>query len=231
MSRVVVAVVLLALLPPVTAQALPINVEVLSATYSTNITFGTSPSVSYYSTTTMSGPAPVTQSASYRQPPVADNLSLSSATATADWLAVYARSSSELLPCPCSYVSSSADFALRFSPLTDGLAELTVNAEHLGPYTDTLATLFDVTAGFELWRLSYSGLTPGGVALWNSALSSTHVYDLHLSVAGDSLRDSTGGRVGVSGLQAVPEPSSLLLLGAGVASIGLFRRARTRRRS
>jgi hypothetical protein len=232
MTRAVVAVTFLALFAPFTAQADPINIDVLSATFSTNITFGLDPSVSYYSTTTVAGSQPVSQSMEFRQPPV-DGVpsSLSTASASADWLAVHASSSSELMPCPCSFVSSSADFALTFSPLTDGIAPFVVIAEPFGFFTDTFATLFDVTTGLELWRYSRPRFAPGDVVLLPTLLSASHVYDLHLSVAGESLRDSTAGRIQVTGLVAVPEPSSLLLLSAGLAGVGVFMRAGTRRPS
>jgi len=231
---VILAFASIAFFPPVTAQAGPIGINVLNATYSVGITAQNKPDGGTI-TVTGDGSSPASQSLVG----VDSSGSMINASASATWLAV-----SEFIHQDGNDFSghASADFDLTFSALTDGTAALGVDWTKSGEYGSGLAILFDVTTQQQVWRVSFGSdfggcdlcptqITGGSQSLFSydpvvlsTALSATDVYDLHLTSSTLNPGFGTFSSVAVSGIVSVPEPSTVLLLGIGFAATVASRR-------
>ena len=258
MKRAVVAVLgLIGLLTPVGAQADPIGINVLSATYSANVTLQVNTSGGAPTTTTTSGSSSVSESLEVHDPFTTidpnDGSVISSgdyvinASGRADWLGV----SEELRQVSNHWQAQAvADFDLTFSPVANGTATLGVDVTRSGEYGSGFGSLFDVTTQQDVWRF-YFGFDFGGcdfcpvvvneggiesVPGWSSpfalqtALDAADVYDLHLTSSTFNPGFGTFSSVQVSGLVPVPEPSSLILVGMAIAATLASQRRLSRKR-
>jgi hypothetical protein len=242
-TAAILALVTVTLLAPATAQADPIDIQVVSVYYKAAIAFGNA-----YDLTSAPSSTPVREQ--WIGPGTVYGVPVASAAATADWLTVVTSSYSAINGGGSGSVlgaASRAEFELTFSPVTDGVGSIGLQfpacgtayeyCGGFGPYTQGFADLFDVTSGQDMWKYSVarngsSFISYGGAGiqpfvlpqLLPTAFIAGHVYDLHLLVDGDSFGDRTGNGIQVTGVSVPDQPSSLLLLAFGLVTLGTFRR-------
>jgi hypothetical protein len=134
-----------------------------------------------------------------------------------------------------SSISAFATTTLTFAPVVSGTALIEMAFLTDSTWTESMVRLTDLTTSTELWALGWEPLFYGwseGQHLVNTpitiatALDISHVYQLtifgHTNANGDGQTLTTS----VNGLQAVPEPSTLLLLLIGAGASAIKRRRR-----
>lgn len=138
------------------------------------------------------------------------------------------------------YGSASAQADLTFSPRFDATAPFGLDFRGLSEYwwSEALVRLYDLTAGEELWTFAWEEETMKGNVPWftpgggyehggvvslsvPTRLLASHDYFLTMYTRITSDGDSEGMSIRVR----VPEPSTILLLGAGVMGVLLRRRS------
>ncbi|MDP9124183.1 MAG: PEP-CTERM sorting domain-containing protein [Pseudomonadota bacterium] len=139
------------------------------------------------------------------------------------------------------YTMATAETALNFKPLTDGMAPLTFQFAAATVYTGGFVSLYDDTTDQSLFLYSWggAGYPPGNVPLpWtpnfaaltpDPLLLASHTYTLTLNAKSDAAMDSNYVSLGVSGFRSrapIPEPSTYALLLAGLAVAGAAARRR-----
>lgn len=138
---------------------------------------------------------------------------------------------------------SSASSSLCFSPVVDKTQTLGIQFnDYWRPYTGGAAKLTDMTSDLELWNYAWSPIHNGnvpwtstGFSSWSAVLNletdflASHQYELTMSTYGNSADDYESCGIQLTGLQVVPEPSSLcLLLMLGTPTLRVCFRGRCR---
>jgi hypothetical protein len=120
--------------------------------------------------------------------------------------------------------TASAEAALQFSPLQDGRATIGIDLTGGGNFlSEGFVSLYDITTDQLLWNYWWGCCFDGNIP-WTSygSLStlaleqdflSSHQYTLTMYTRTSANKDSSFMTMQVSGLQKVPEPSSLFLFG------------------
>lgn len=234
------------LLLPTTSIASPLGIDVVSAQYTTDLyVFYNSwdiPSTQTTVTQTITGPSPVSSAI--------DISDVMYARATAATFSTSAATSAfgDRVGLLNGYGSSraSATSVVQFSPVEDATGAVSIN--FLGNsyfyWTDGLVNLFDVTAGQMMWDFYWNEGTVGNVP-WNSTgcalcdagdvtlieeqpFFASHLYRLTIYTDSAGNTDDESAAIRLSGLQAVPEPSSLLLFAPASLVLGAVKRRRDR---
>ena len=135
--------------------------------------------------------------------------------------------------------NASASSQLLFSPLVDKTQAIVIQFTTSGQWLQNTAatiSLSDLTSGLELWSYSIydnnvlplvfaSGNGVGVLNLDTDFLSSDQ-YELTMMTSSNAGDDSESVQIQLTGLQAVPEPSTSLLLAMCGTSLMIFRRKR-----
>ena len=228
-----------------TGYPLPINIIATQYTTAVNMQRSIQPydgSTTNFSRTQVS-PAPISDA-------VYDTFTESlAAEANADLFAIYANTPTQSGIDPLFWNSSaSATSDVWFSPLTSETATLNIQfsgGDHWGFSSSGTLSLFDVTSGNEVWNYGWGGFAEGTVAgvpvselnPWGETtnlqldtdFNAGDIYELALSTLTtaqnvDPMSPSIS--LQLSGLEAVPEPSTFALLGLGSLVLAMARRHR-----
>ena len=127
---------------------------------------------------------------------------------------------------------------LTFTPVSSGTALIDVGFLLGGMflYSETTARLVDLTTSTDVWNVGWGyrsdptimqtlAATPTSFA---TSFDSSHSYQLMLYARTDASDDTQSVTARVTGLQAVPEPSTMLLVGLG-SSLAALAKHRSRR--
>jgi hypothetical protein len=138
--------------------------------------------------------------------------------------------------------NASATSQLLFSPLSDQTQTvgININFEAGLPYTDGSISLLDLTSNSELWNYSWNGPFSApvnfswdpsfGIGLANINVDTdflaSHQYELTMMTGSNAGDDSENVQILLTGLVAVPEPSTALFLAMCGASFIISRHQR-----
>jgi hypothetical protein len=149
------------------------------------------------------------------------------ADASADLLDVLAYANGGIAFPGLTGAHAAADSEWTFSPLVDGVADITIFLSGIFVEGFQSASLFDVTANQLLWQVSakFVGDTTEVVP---TLLSAQHVYAMHLHARANGASDSTLSTLRVSGIQAAAVPDTVdsfmcLCMGLLVAVLGAWK--------
>ena len=141
------------------------------------------------------------------------------------------------------FANAEAISQLWFSPLADQTQSINVHisiGSNHGPWTAGEVSLFDLTSNSQLWNYSWSFWSPGNIP-WDDPqsygtgpanfsiytdFSTSHTYELIMQVSSNAGDDSQQVQMQLTGLQVVPEPSTVLLLAMSGAALAIYRRRR-----
>ena len=156
-------------------------------------------------------------------------------TTTADGVEGFGQSTSS---------TATARSDIFFSPLSSGTTSIGLDFFGANEWysSDGYASLLDVTENQTLWNYGWSLMGQGTVPWTNNydgdasqshaAVSvdvdfdATHTYELVMNTDTDSNGDTQIVQIQLSGIEAVPEPSTIALIGLGAASWLVLRRRR-----
>jgi hypothetical protein len=225
----VVLTLLLSLIPTSDLLAGPIGINVLSATYSTSV----STTVRTYDPTTLATTTTPVSRTLTSGSAIFDSLQGSPrvfAHASADTFSVGTSTSAFFdlsLNEVSAFATALADTHLEFSTAQDQTAALAFDFTGFdqAQFSSGFVSLFDLTENLTLlnyeWGYPLAGSVPWECCYQASIahtqnLQASHVYALSMHTATDANTDEQAVALRVSGLHAVPEPSTVLLLVAGV---------------
>ena len=146
------------------------------------------------------------------------------------WTQTYGR---PISPDSLYSIHAYATTALTFMPIANGTASIDVSflLGSPGDWTESMVRLVDLTTATNVWALGWGWRDPSMVTLKNTTTTlmtqfdATHQYQLTLLAHSNANGDTQKLTTQVTGLQTVPEPSTLLLMGIG-AGAGAIRRRR-----
>jgi len=252
MSRFLLAMTLV--LSATTASASPVTIEILSAAYRTVLTNKTQPtSADPVTVTSRTNDSEDPLHERLQVNPAGYPWLYADATANLfSVLADTAASPTGASPASPKYLYADAQAmtTLVFSVMTNtsGLITLDALGHGVTMYSDGRASLRDLTTGTAVWSYGWnccqlSGFRFGiddpknqnhGIVNVGTSFDASHVYQLDLMVKTYAHFDAQDMRIQVSGLEAsgveaTPEPSSLLLMSTAIAGFAVRRRRRAAR--
>jgi hypothetical protein len=127
--------------------------------------------------------------------------------------------------------------ALTFMPLVGGTTpiDITFLTGGMAYYSESMVRLMDLTTMTQVWAFGWGykeelarRAMVGSPTTLATTFDAAHVYELTLFGRTDARDDNQTLTTRVSGLQPVPEPSTLLLVGLGVSAAAIKRRRRRR---
>lgn len=224
---------LVMLLAPDSA-ATPITIDVLNSKYTTTLRVVTT--LDYESETV------TTERTIFSVDPISDSMLVIGdlgAVASADFSGVSTYTSSGFMledqSTVVQYATAVAETVIEFSSFTDGLAPIRIDLTAGGStpdYSSGDVSLFDLTLNQPVWDYGWTQPyffpfpwvpTGGGDVLYTAllqpetVLTASHLYRLRMFTTTNANWDSQRITMELSGIQRVPEPSSLLFLGLGLA--------------
>jgi hypothetical protein len=212
-----------------------IDVSILDAKYSTDLSYGISGSSLALSATS---PTPINYL--FQAGVLGPTTPFASTSASANLFSVSAATTAF-----SGFAKASADSVLSFSSLSTSAAPLTLDFLAGGTtlFTSGLVSLFDVTSNTSVFSYSWERLGastipgfPGGemVLALDPELYAAHDYKLSMHVASDASNDSENASIRLSGFHpvvaAVPEPETYALMLAGLVLMRSVVRARKAKR-
>jgi hypothetical protein len=208
------------------AQAVPVSVRVLESHYTTSVWASTVPTETSRTTTS---PAPVADA-------VVVDASIVART-SADLFAVEAWASHSPFRAltPVRRTRASATAAVTFAPIVDGIASLDFALVGTGlfwAYSTASLHLWDEGwANRTLpawWGAAYPKIPSYGHFTIEQPFDAEHEYALTISTTSTGVDDTQGVTIHLTGLQAVSEPSCILLVAASLVGACIRGRRPTR---
>ncbi len=128
-----------------------------------------------------------------------------------------------------------ATSAVTFAPLASGTASVDVSflLGGMAFYSESSVDLIDLTASTNVWTLGWAyrddptmRALSAAPTIFATSFDASHIYQLTLFGRTDARDDSQSLTATVNGLQTVPEPSTVLLMGVGAGAAAIRRRRR-----
>jgi len=245
-ANMAVILVLAATVFPKDGLAVPMQIELLDASYTTTVSAESFGPLASETSRTLISPTPI-QDSLYEKITIDSLTHTGMAAAEASTFQVMASGSTGALdangnPRRSNYWSTlaSARSEIVFSPLSDGLAGLTINLRRdfdFG-FTDGHASLYDITSSVEVFNYDWPQFGSGNIpwvdnktasVIIDTAFFNDHTYRLSMGAGMSSNGDAELANINLSGLQLVspaPEPSTYALMLAGLGVLGWVARSR-----